>query len=120
MPDFNYQNVFVDKWRKRHRPNQLGRLSIVGPRQGGLRQIPLTGILSCYAYPDLSGTTQIPPLPPLREHLQENPPAVLQDQYLAAFTKADPVSAHYTRNSHLYEVLEIAISAPLCRGAHSR
>ncbi|KAG5350102.1 hypothetical protein C0989_000186 [Termitomyces sp. Mn162] len=56
---------------------------------------------------------------PSREDLQEDSPIVLQgfrDEYLQAFEEVDPVSANYTRNSHIYEAIEIGVSSDLCRG----
>ncbi|KAF8968817.1 hypothetical protein BDZ97DRAFT_1798229 [Flammula alnicola] len=153
MPDFGYQNVFVDD-----NGNVTGLIDwddiIVGPRQGGYARYPswITRDWDplMYGYPDVgtpppmksedsegsenskgskdskgsdgdsegersptpapSQTTQIPP----REQLEEDSPSTLQafrEEYLAAFTRADPVSARYTRDSHVYEALEIAISS---------
>ncbi|KAF8213563.1 kinase-like domain-containing protein [Mycena galopus ATCC 62051] len=56
---------------------------------------------------------------PLREELKEDSPATLQmfrDEYLAVFEEIDPTSAQYTRNSHVFEALEIGISSWACRG----
>ncbi|KAF8211586.1 kinase-like domain-containing protein [Mycena galopus ATCC 62051] len=110
IPDFNYQNVFV---------NDNGEVTglidwdgiMVGPRQGGYAKYPswITRDWDplMYGYPEDESS------------LQEDSPSTLQmfrDEYLAVFQQVDPTSARYTRNSHVYEALEIAISAPYCRG----
>jgi hypothetical protein len=138
MPDFNYQNVFVD-----NDGNVTGLIDwdgmFVGPRQGGYARYPswITRDWDplMYGYPDESsvqrqgddGDVERPATPagseithiPSREQLQEDSPSTLQafrDEYLAAFIRADPISARYTCQSHVYEALEIAISSVYCRG----
>ncbi|KAJ6486754.1 kinase-like domain-containing protein [Mycena sanguinolenta] len=132
MPDFNYQNVFVG-----NNGQVTGLIDwdgiMVGPRQGGYARYPswITRDWDplLYGYPESSvqredegsgmaeggEKSQIPS----REELQEDSSSILQifrDEYLAVFEKVDSTSARYTRNSHVYEALEIAISAPYCRG----
>ncbi|PPQ79714.1 hypothetical protein CVT25_003285 [Psilocybe cyanescens] len=141
MPDFNYQNVFVDD-----EGNVTGIIDwdgmIIGPRQGGYARYPswITRDWDPLVYgypgnenestaegqgsdeeaerPTTPASQLVTPIRP-REELQEDSPATLEafrEEYLAAFTRADPISAHYTRHSHVYEALEIAISSPFCRG----
>ncbi|KAH0586969.1 hypothetical protein J132_04506 [Termitomyces sp. J132] len=145
MPDFNYQNIFVDE-----EGHVTGLIDWDGtqtsPRQGGYARYPswITRDWDplMYGYPrtrtqddvlseqedemssnqeeEDSGViaTSIDPSIPSREELQEDSPEVLQafrEEYLRAFEEADPVSANYTRNSHVYEAIEIAIDSPFLR-----
>lgn len=139
MPDFDYQNVFVDDdghvtglidWDE----------TIVGPRQGGYAKYPswITRDWDplMYGYPSdenrstaegQSSDEEAEPTPlassettqnHAREELQEDSPTTLQafrEEYLAAFRQICPSSAHHTRQSHVYEALEIAISSGFCR-----
>ncbi|KDR73171.1 hypothetical protein GALMADRAFT_212641 [Galerina marginata CBS 339.88] len=153
MPDFNYQNVFVD-----NDGNVTGLLDwdgmVVGPRQGGYARYPSwitrdwDPLLYGYPSPESVSTPQREDSEdeavqgegsddeaaedkietpassqltqfPFREQLEEDSPSTLQafrEEYLAIFTEADPVSARYTRYSHIFEALEIAISTAFCRG----
>ena len=131
MPDFDYQNVFVD-----NDGNVTGLIDwdgmIVGPRQGGYAKYPSWITRDWDPLTDPDKAQQVneesdgerdrmtsPSTSQTRQELQEDSPATLQafrDEYLTAFTKVDPVSARYTCYSHIYEALEIAISTAHCRG----
>jgi aminoglycoside phosphotransferase (APT) family kinase protein len=120
MPDFNYQNVFVDDegfvtglidWDD----------AKVGPREGGYARYPSwitrdwDPLLYSYEYPvdeDEESSS-------LREKQQEDSPTTLQqlrDEYLEIYAEVDPEGARLTRHSHIFEALENAISAPYLRG----
>ncbi|KAF5309253.1 hypothetical protein D9619_012694 [Psilocybe cf. subviscida] len=161
MPDFDYQNIFVD-----NEGNVTGLIDwdgmMVGPRQGGYARYPswITRDWDpiMYAYPihSKSGSTESLASSmvqlgqgaagheedesvvgfsndhaaaassgialgsdPLRQKFQEDSPATLQafrKEYLDAFVRVDPLSAHYTRNSHIFEAVEIAVLSDLTRG----
>ncbi|KAJ7814112.1 kinase-like protein, partial [Mycena olivaceomarginata] len=112
MPDFNYQNIFVDD-----NGEVTGLIDwddiFAGPRQGGYARYPswITRDWDplMYGYPTI----------PSREELQEDSPSALQAfraEYLAIFEQVDLASARYTRDSHVYEAVEIATFSPFCRG----
>ncbi|PPR05610.1 hypothetical protein CVT26_009132 [Gymnopilus dilepis] len=140
MPDFNYQNIFVDE------DGEVTALIdwdgiMVGPRQGGYARYPswITRDWDplMYGYPDSDDppskdevfdessqrlgapeSSEIKQIPP-REVLEEDSPSTLQsyrDEYLSAVTAIDPESAFYTRNSHIFEAVEIAVFSPYSRG----
>jgi hypothetical protein len=139
MPDFNYQNVFVDV-----DGNVTGLIDwdgiVVGPRQGGYARYPLWitrdwDPLMCgyrgieddesHVQRESGGEDECPTTTPAtpqihpRHELQEDPPSTLQafrEEYLTAFTHADPTSARFTHHSHVFEALEIAIASVYYRG----
>ncbi|KAJ7068739.1 hypothetical protein C8F01DRAFT_1247232 [Mycena amicta] len=109
MPDFNYQNVFVND------DGQVAGLidwddMMVGPRQGGYAKYPSDGETSESSEDEsykgeASEKNQISS----REELQEDSPSTLQmfrDDDLAIFKEVDSTSARYTRNSHVEPILE--------------
>jgi hypothetical protein len=147
MPDFNYQNIFVDNGEVTGLIDWDGIFA--GPRQGGYARYPswITRDWDplMYGYPTVDepscdsesegdesesnkdestlaskdGTTKKDGEIPSREELQEDSPSALQAfraEYLAIFEQVDLASARYTRDSHVYEAVEIATFSPFCRG----
>lgn len=123
VPDFNFQNILVDDDRNITGIIDWDDMNTV-PRQGGYASYPAWITRDwdplMYTYnPDFGKEDQAKTAPELREQQQEDSPSELaqfRTEYLAIYSDIDPVGARFTRHSHIFEAIQIAIDLPYLRG----
>ena len=62
--------------------------------------------------------SEVEPIPPREDHREDSPTMLQQfrNEYLKAYASVDPTGADITRNSHIFEAINIAATDWLCMG----